>query len=141
MKRILVPTDFSASAQKALELARHLCPQAKIGVLHVFDASAMYAPYADGIGPLYLMEEANKGLQTETLHRLREWCQKGEESWQVVGQPAEAILREAKEFQADGIFMGTHGRRGFSHLLFGSVAEQVVRQSPVPVMVVRAVEH
>jgi nucleotide-binding universal stress UspA family protein len=53
------------------------------------------------------------------------------------GQPADEILAAAREGQADMIAMATHGRTGLGRLLFGSVAESVLRQSPVPVFMIR----
>ena len=61
----------------------------------------------------------------------------GAPEWAVTfGDPAQAILDTAKERGADLIVMGTHGRRGLSHVLLGSVAERIVRLSPVPVLTV-----
>jgi nucleotide-binding universal stress UspA family protein len=59
----------------------------------------------------------------------------------VIGFPAEDIVRLATEVQADLIVVGTHGRRGLSHLLLGSVAERVIRTAPCPVLTVRRAEH
>jgi nucleotide-binding universal stress UspA family protein len=56
---------------------------------------------------------------------------------QVVGEPAEAIVREAKRGRYDLVVMGTHGRGALEGLLLGSVARKVIAQSPVPVTVVR----
>lgn len=56
------------------------------------------------------------------------------------GIPAEEILAEAQACGADLIVMGTHGRRGVAHLLFGSVAEAAVQRAAVPVMTVRLVQ-
>lgn len=53
------------------------------------------------------------------------------------GRIAEVILADARKWRADLIVMGTHGRRGLSHVLLGSDAETVVRSSPVPVLLVR----
>lgn len=59
-------------------------------------------------------------------------------SWQVRrGRPAEEILAAAAESRVDLIAMATHGRTGFGRLLFGSVAEAVLRQAPVPVFLIR----
>jgi nucleotide-binding universal stress UspA family protein len=52
------------------------------------------------------------------------------------GNPYEAILRVAKEWEADLIVLGTHGRTGLSHLLIGSVAEKVIRHSTIPIFIV-----
>ncbi|MGH7329756.1 MAG: universal stress protein, partial [Polyangiaceae bacterium] len=54
------------------------------------------------------------------------------------GDPHDCILRVAQELGADLIIMGTHGRHGVSHLLLGSLAESVLRSSPVPVLTVHA---
>jgi nucleotide-binding universal stress UspA family protein len=53
------------------------------------------------------------------------------------GDTFQEILGAAKELESDVIVMGTHGRTGLAHLLIGSVAEKVVRKSPIPVMTVR----
>jgi nucleotide-binding universal stress UspA family protein len=52
------------------------------------------------------------------------------------GMPAETIMRNAKSEKADLIIMGTHGRTGIKHMLMGSVAEDVLRHSNIPVLVV-----
>ena len=54
------------------------------------------------------------------------------------GDPSVEILEAAKESGATMIVMGTHGRSGLAHLFLGSVAEKVVRKSPIPVLTVRA---
>jgi nucleotide-binding universal stress UspA family protein len=54
-----------------------------------------------------------------------------------LGIPWEQILRAATRVDADVIVIGTHGRRGFSHAFLGSVAERVVRASPIPVLTIR----
>ena len=56
----------------------------------------------------------------------------------VNGWPGEAVLKAARDLDADLIVMGTHGRTGLSHLVLGSVAERVVRESPVPVLTAHA---
>jgi nucleotide-binding universal stress UspA family protein len=56
----------------------------------------------------------------------------------IAGRAADIIVREAKRWRADLIVMGTHGRRGVTRLALGSDAEQVVRRSPVPVLLSRA---
>ena len=52
------------------------------------------------------------------------------------GTPSEVILNVAKEWDADIIVLGTHGRTGFSHLIMGSVAEKIVRHSEIPVFII-----
>ena len=55
----------------------------------------------------------------------------------VNGYAAEVVLSQAEEMGADLIIMGTHGRKGIDRILFGSVAEKVVKSSPIPVMTIR----
>ena len=55
----------------------------------------------------------------------------------LVGHPAEVIAREAEDRGADLIVMGTHGRKGIDRILFGSVAEKVVKNASMPVLTVR----
>jgi nucleotide-binding universal stress UspA family protein len=65
------------------------------------------------------------------------------ETWDVeiaVGRPADTIVRLAREYHADLIVMGTHGRTGLEHMVMGSVAEKVVRLAPCPVLTVKAGE-
>ncbi|GEM49071.1 universal stress protein [Deinococcus cellulosilyticus] len=137
MTRIMVPTDFSASAHKALKLAREMVPDARIKLVHVFDASAAFSPYVDALSPAYILEETQDRIKEAALENLKGIQAEGEDILFVMGRPADEILKAAKDFAADYIFMGTHGRKGLSHFFFGSVAEAVVRASPIPVMIVR----
>jgi nucleotide-binding universal stress UspA family protein len=54
------------------------------------------------------------------------------------GQPAPQILQAAKDVDADAIAMATHSRRGFNRLMFGSVAERVLHESSLPILLIRA---
>jgi nucleotide-binding universal stress UspA family protein len=56
----------------------------------------------------------------------------------ISGDPAERVLNAARDLGADLIVIGTHGRTGLKHLILGSVAERVVRESPVPVLAMHA---
>jgi len=58
----------------------------------------------------------------------------------LVGEPAGAVIRTARRLAADVIVMGTHGRRGFSRVFLGSIAEMVLREAPCPVLCVRRAE-
>jgi nucleotide-binding universal stress UspA family protein len=134
---ILHPTDFSESAGNAFRLACSLARDhgAQLVVLHV--AAPQVSGYAGGVlipppeGYLDELRAKLSGLQARdpkvrVEHRL------------VVGDPASEILRAASEPRCDVIVMGTHGRTGLGRLLMGSVAEQVVRRAPCPVVTVRA---
>jgi nucleotide-binding universal stress UspA family protein len=76
--------------------------------------------------------------------RLKIWTEEAERlapgavtSIELMGSPAEEIVRCAREFGCDLLVMGTHGRSGIGHLALGSVAEAVIRAAPCPVLVVR----
>lgn len=139
VKRILVPTDFSRSADRALAWVRQEFPTAHIKLLHVFDQSSFYSPDMDGVGFLGMLEDTVQALQEQVLEQLEGLQEKDEEVLLLSGRPVDVILEVVRDFRPDLVVMGTHGRNGFSHLVFGSVAEGVVRNSRVPVMVVR--EH
>jgi nucleotide-binding universal stress UspA family protein len=136
IRTILHPTDFSEPAGEAFRLACSLARDhgARLIVLHV--ATMPAAGYAEGLyvpppeGYLDELREQLSGLQAGDPkvmleHRL------------VEGAPVSEILRVASEPGCDMIVMGTHGRTGLGRLLMGSVAEQVVRRAPCPVVTVR----
>ena len=91
------------------------------------------APVVDLLTPV---QDLASSLLEEALASLRAHFSSADASLRT-GVPADEILAVAAEVRADLIVMGTHGRRGFSHLLMGSVAERVVRTSPIPVLTVR----
>jgi nucleotide-binding universal stress UspA family protein len=144
--RILVPTDFSPPSDAALEYARILA--AKFGstlrILHVVDDPSSASEFvSDGFAPsteeiqTALTEHARKRLEhlMTAVDRMRYHAYTDA----VVGQPAAAIIDYAGATGTSLIVMGTHGRTGLAHLLMGSVAEQVVRTAPCPVLTVRQV--
>ncbi len=135
-KNILVPIDFGQAAQGALDLALSLASSsdAKLTVFHAYTipmpiySEAAWAP-ADT-----LERESRKGLD-EALAKTRKVYPRAE-SVLVCGEPAQEIVAAAARGGVDLIVMGTHGRRGLPRVLLGSVAEKVVRLSPVPVLTV-----
>ncbi len=143
-KKILCPVDGSATSRRGLAEAIALCTdqQASLRLLHVVDAhfAAVDMYSAINIGQVIdiLRASGNKVLD-EAIGACRA---RGIEPEPVmldsmIGRIGDVIVRQAKEWPADLIVMGTHGRRGASHLLMGSDAETVVRTSPVPVLLVR----
>jgi nucleotide-binding universal stress UspA family protein len=134
---LLCAVDFEPASRRAIDLAREIAKPlgAELCLLHVYQLPVYTYP---GLEPQILPEllrdiiaAAGKALQQlaadvgvpRTL--LRE------------GDPARGILEGAREVGAAMIVMGTHGRRGLSHALLGSVAEKVVRESEIPVLTVR----
>jgi len=145
-KQILCPVDGSDTSNcgmtEAINLAKAI--QAKVRFLYIVDT---FYPMLDG------MEVGN---MTEIIDGLREhgkaMLEQTKLSALAQGVEADTVILEndlnrvstiivthAKECRADLILMGTHGRRGLSHLLMGSDAEAVIRTSPVAVLTVRLI--
>lgn len=129
--RILLPTDFSSSAQAALELARGHFPQATRRLLHVLDPQRIAASLTSSVSA----REDREALEGELRARLSELAWPGEELALEIGTAADVILSQAESWGADLIVMGTHGRTGLAHFLNGSVAEKVVRFARRPVLI------
>ncbi len=137
-KRILVATDFSESAERAIDIAVELA--------HKFDAGLTLVhsweiPYAYGDAP-YLTEDFVTTIQNAAAAQLDSALvglkQRVPSATSVLrcGFPGQEILSAAEQTHADLLVLGTHGRRGLSHALLGSVAEKVVRMAQVPVLTV-----
>lgn len=140
-KRILVPVDGSETSNKALVAALQMARESggRVRLVHALDELAYLTGY-EYSGDVVKMahDYANKVLQDAL------------EVAKASGVPADTALAEgagrrmgdvvaaeARNWQADLLVVGTHGRRGISRALLGSGAEQVIRLAPVPVLVVR----
>jgi universal stress protein A len=158
---ILLPTDFSAPANRALRyaLAEATCHHAKVTLLHVLPAHTGTDVYfiAGGPGARTDVEPAlERRLGTSTPPQPRVVLQDHHEAaltqlrdlmpasfqgpWEVegaAGPPAETIVHIAHERGAALIVIGTHGRTGLAHVLLGSVAAKGVRLAPCPVLTVK----
>jgi glycine betaine transporter len=139
----LVPFDFSPCSEAALPYAATLARKygARIILLHVIPTQL----YVVGeVNYWQLSEKAFLALNQEALTKLSNAFSPAERDQLdivekvVHGIPVMEILREAIDSVVDLIVMGTHGRTGVSHLMLGSVAEQVVRQASCPVLTVHA---
>lgn len=141
LRAIVVPMDFSPAAQRALELAKSLAKSA--GPAHLILVHAYYVPveleqYLLTHGDPFF-ERLSKGV-TKDLEAILVSLQDAGISSEYVarpGVPETVILEVTQEKKAGLVVMGTHGRRGLSHLFLGSVAERVVRKAEVPVLTVR----
>lgn len=138
-RHILAATDFSETSARAVELARAMAAEsgARLTVVHVCEVPA---DLQGGAIPYDLLVPAARAAQArvdEVVESLRGACP-GAQALVKMGVAWEQILAVAAEARADLIVLGTHGRRGFAHAMMGSVAERVVRLSPVPVLTVRA---
>lgn len=141
-RRILVAADESAFAARAadvaLELARSL--GAELAFMHVIDPSLVSAPES-GIpaGQLIALAEQD-GRRLLAAFSQRASAQPPPLEFIHVGKPATEIVKAAKDWPADLIVIGCHGRGGVKRVLLGSVAETVMRQAACPVLVVRGKE-
>lgn len=129
---ILLAYDGSEPADEALDLALDRFDVDELTALYVYDPSDADASDPEDGDPAReraaavlpaVSERAPGGVPVTTTH--------------AVGDPAEQIVAHAGEHGVDHVVLGSHGREGMSRLLLGSVAETVVRGSPVPVTVVR----
>ena len=139
MKRVLVAYDGSQQAEHALDHALAEFPDAELHVLTVLDpAEATYASteempaVADGWYE-QATEEAERILSTAE----EQAADRDLVTAHVVGRPGHSIVEYAEEHDVDQVVTGSHGRTGVARLLLGSVAETIVRRSPVPVTIVR----
>jgi nucleotide-binding universal stress UspA family protein len=142
IKTVLFPTDFSNGARAAMDYALSLAKDynAKLILLYVIQDISIAEWYIpSSISATDLVEDMQKSAWKE----MEKWgaeaaaAVKDVEKMVVRGVPFVEIIRTAKEKNADMIVIGTHGRTGIDHMLFGSTAEKVVRKSPCPVLTVR----
>ena len=133
--KILVPVDFSTGAEQALQLATSLARdhQGELVLLHVEEPPMVY-----GGGDMYygIAEPNREDLLTMLKEVAIDDSRMIVQRHVVVGLPATAIVEFAANNAIDYIVMPTHGRTGFRRLLMGSVAEEVVRKAPCPVVTV-----
>ncbi|WP_302081774.1 universal stress protein [Salinibaculum rarum] len=139
--RILVPIDGSAQAEEACELVFEEFPDATLVLLHVINpAEASYGAQASipSFSEEWYREEKRRAEELfEDIEQQASDHGIEVEHTVEVGKPPHAIAAFAEEHDIDHIVMGSHGREGVSRILLGSVAETVMRRSPVPVTVVR----
>ncbi|HKJ05564.1 MAG TPA: universal stress protein [Geopsychrobacteraceae bacterium] len=139
---ILVAIDFSDSSDNAFQAALMMARQfsARLLILHVInepvDLRGFYVPH---ISFDKLEEEIEEGAKKLMETFCRQHIQDFDNFVTFIspGIPYEAIISKATDEGADLIVIGTHGRTGLDHVLFGSNAEKVVRKSHLPVLTVR----
>ncbi len=144
IKTILFPTDFSNGARAAMDHAISLAKdyQAKLILLYVIQDISIaewYIPSSLSVGEL--VEDMEKSAWREMDKWVAEISErvKDIEKMVVRGVPFVEIIQIAQKKNVDLIVIGTHGRTGIDHMLFGSTAEKVVRKSSCPVLTVRIV--
>jgi nucleotide-binding universal stress UspA family protein/predicted transcriptional regulator len=136
-RRILSPVDFDENSLASLEVAAQIARQNDGTVLLFHVVPMMIAPTAM---PVYV--DIYRGQEETAKEKLRQIAAKRLQGIKYellthLGEPAGAIIRTAKRSAADVIVMATHGRRGFSRVMLGSVAEMVLREASCPVLCIR----
>lgn len=144
-KKILVPIDGSATSNRALDTAVELAKTfgASLRLTHVIEEIAYltgYDPLGGYSGDLIgiMRESGNKVLADAVARAKAGGVEADALLFDKLGERlAETVAHAAREWGANLIVLGTHGRRGVGRLLMGSGAEQIIRLAPVPVLVVR----
>jgi nucleotide-binding universal stress UspA family protein len=147
-EHILVPLDGSALAETALTHAQALAPKlgATLLLLRVANVSATImaatGPDTGMVAPELVDEviEDEEGDAKAYLERVSQRLKDAgcQVSWQLVeGSPAQVIIETARKNGCDLIAMATHGRSGLERAVLGSVADAVVRESHLPVLLIR----
>jgi nucleotide-binding universal stress UspA family protein len=140
LKRLLVPIDGSDCSLDALEYAAAVATlaDASIDVLHVLE------PVSYGLDFTFDSGQQRAQTRERLTKKVDELCTALSASGLTVkghvvgGLPGDSILSQAETLSSDVIVMGTHGRRGLSHALAGSVTEAVLRRAQCPILTVRS---
>jgi nucleotide-binding universal stress UspA family protein len=144
IRNVLVPTDFSDTAAAAVDYGRTLAEQfsATLHLVHVVDDVALKTIAAEGFASY--MPDLQRAIDDSARKQLDAVAGRSGAASATIrrvimsNQAAEAIVTYAASAAIDMIVIGTHGRTGVSRLLYGSVAERVVRTAPCPVLTVHA---
>ncbi len=143
-KRILVPVDGSPTSLNGLKEAVGLAKAtgARLRILHVVDGLAFIADHGGYVSDTEVFRRSGEKMLAKIMPRVQQQVRADSVVVEnISGRAADTIIDMAKEWRADLIIMGTHGRRGVNRLVFGSDAELVIRTAPVPVMLVRSPEE
>ena len=149
-RRILVSVDGSATSKKALteaiRMAGYAGGRCELRLIHVLDEMASFTgfdPYAAPSGDLiHVMREAGEKILAEALAvALSAGVTADTLLIDRFGERlGETVAEEARNWKADLMVVGTHGRRRVGRMFLGSGAEQIIRLAPVPVLVIRTPE-
>ncbi|WP_123538744.1 universal stress protein [Halosimplex salinum] len=138
ISRILVPMDDSEMAQQALRYALDNHADAEITVMHVVGEPSSMWGVATGLALEEDLEAAAEERAADVFDSARDIAAEYDvelETKVQLGSPVRAILNETDDF--DAVVIGTHGGTVADRLFVGNVAQKIVRQSPIPVVVVR----
>ena len=141
MKKVLWPTDFSKNAERALPYVTSLGEKyhTEVHVLYVIEELAYHEPWYREFDRSHI-DKIHEWEKERAQKRLDEICENYLKGCPLyirhiaIGEPAQEILKLIDREKVDMVVMASHGRRGHFH--FGSVAEKVVKNSPVPVVTI-----
>ena len=144
-KRILVPVDGSDTSNLALEAAIRLArtSNGRLRLVHALDEPLWLAAYGMHGRTAAGLHEVMCNSGNALLHKSMDTARAVgvETDMMLFDKPglrlSEAVSNAAKLWDADLIVVGSHGRKGFSRLVMGSGADQIIRTAPVPVLVIR----
>jgi nucleotide-binding universal stress UspA family protein len=143
-QRIMVAVDGSETAERGLKEAITLAKdqKAKLAIIHVIDIVVVFG--AGQFPGTYI--EATRELARQTVEHARKTAQATGIEPEILSPEivtsgyhvGDTIAERARDWKADLLVVGTHGRRGVSRLLLGSVAERIVRVAPCPLLLIRS---
>jgi nucleotide-binding universal stress UspA family protein len=138
-RKVLIAVDGSPVSTHAAEVGTALAHSAgaEVAFVHAVDPSEAYGPETGLSAPELMAEAEREGRRLLAAHQQRAGGTPSPLGFEVVGKAAPEIVRAAREWPADVVVVGSHGRSGAGRVLLGSVAEAVVRHAPCPVLVVR----
>ena len=145
IRRIMIPIDYSENSKAALAYGAELAVTfgASLDIVHVWDRptyvtdAVMVQRPGEAHKPIgeLIRENAQKDMN-EFISSITLPSGVPSQTRLLSGEPAATLVAELKKGEHDLIVLSTHGRTGFAHLLLGSIAEKLVRLSPVPVLTV-----
>jgi len=137
VKKILVPVDFSENSQKILESAGYFADKcsAEMYVIYVVQSFDDYSGFFVPHMPIAKFEQEMMESAEQKMASFIE-VNKAALSKVLIGDVAEEIVNYADREAIDLIIMGTHGYKGLEKIMFGSVAEKVVKSAPCPVLTI-----
>jgi nucleotide-binding universal stress UspA family protein len=139
--RILVPVDGSATSNKALVVALQIARDGggRVRLVHALDELVYLSGYEYSPDAINMAREQARRVLGDAMAIAQSAGIPAEQ--ELIETPrmrlGDSVARQAREWNADLIVVGTHGRRGVGRVLLGSGAEQIIRCAPVPVLVIR----
>ena len=141
IKKILFPCDLEESSSKILPYVLSVSQKynSMIYLLHVIKELPLWGYYDIPYAMVTDLQNRTLDVSEKTIDKICEEQLKECQNLQkriTVGNPSNEILSTIESEKIDLVIMGTHGRKGLDHAIFGSVAEKVMKKSPVPVLII-----